>query len=92
MKERTYSVNFRQRDIAYTPPCGMDAAIKLIDEMIRSILSRYADETGDNKLRFGHSGVEIKNGFVKIYQDSGGDTEKIISILRDYFSVREITE
>ncbi len=92
MKERRYSVNFRQRDIAYTPPCGMDATIKLIDEMIRGILSRYADETGDSNLRFGHSDVEIKNGFVKIYEDGGEDTEKIVSILRDYFSVREITE
>jgi len=65
-----------------------------MDEMIRSILSRHADESTDNKLRlrFGRNDVEIKNGLAKIYQDSEEDTEKVVSILKQYFRVRETRE
>jgi len=94
MKARIYRVTFRPEDIACTPPCGMEATLNSIDEMIRSILSRHADESTDNKLRlrFGRNDVEIKNGLVKIYHDSERDTEKIIAILKLYFSVRETHE
>ena len=60
--------------------------------MIRSILSRYADDARDEKLRFGRNDVEIKNGLVKIYKDSEEDTEKVVSILKHYFRVRETHE
>jgi hypothetical protein len=90
MKERKYRVTFRSEDIACTPPCGMEATLNTIDEMIRSILSRYADDARDEKLKFGRSDVEIKNGVVDIYQDSGEDIEKIVAILKQYFRVHEI--
>jgi len=89
MKEKTYRVTFRAEDIACTPPCGMEATLNTIDEMIRSILSRYADESVGDRLRFGQSDVEIKNGLVAIYQDSEEDTEKVVSILKHYFRVYE---
>ena len=92
MKARTYRVTFRPEDIACTPPCGMEATLNTIDETIRSILSRYADDARDEKLRFGQNAVEIKNGSVKIYQDSEEDTEKIVAILKHYFRVRETRE
>jgi len=92
MKARKYRVTFRPEDIACTPPCGMEATLNTIDETIRSILSRYADESGDNKLRFGQSEVEIKNGFVEIHHDSEDDHEKIVSILKHYFRVHETAE
>jgi hypothetical protein len=90
MKERKYRVTFRPEDIACTPPCGMEATLNSIDVMIGSILSRYADDARDEKLRFGRNDVEIKNGLVAIYQDSEEDTEKVVSILKHYFRVYEI--
>jgi len=90
MKARKYRVTFRPEDIACTPPCGMEATLNSIDEMIRGILGRYADDARDEKLRFGRNDVEIKNGVVEIYQDSEEDTEKIVSILKHYFRVYEI--
>lgn len=92
MKERKYHVTFRPEDIACTPPCGMEATLNTIDEMIRSILRRYADDARDEKLRFGRNNVEIKNGVVEIYQDSEEDTEKIVTILKHYFRVHETRE
>jgi hypothetical protein len=92
VKARKYQVTFRPEDIACTPPCGMEATLNSIDETIRSILGRYADESGDDKLRFGQSDIEIKNGLVKIYQDSEEDTDKIVAILKHYFRVHETTE
>jgi hypothetical protein len=92
MKARKYRVTFRPEDIMCTPPCGMEATLNSIDETIRSILSRYADDARDEKLRFGHSDVEIKNGFVEILQDSEEDTEKIVAILKHYFWVHETVE
>ncbi|MBK5190105.1 MAG: hypothetical protein JJE19_01195 [Methanosarcinales archaeon] len=89
MKARTYRVTFRPEDIACTPPCGLEATLNTIDEMIRSILSRYADDARDEKLRFGRNDVEINNGVVEIYQDSEEDTEKIVAILKQYFNLRE---
>jgi len=68
----------------------MEATLNTIDEMTRSILSRYADDAHEEKLRFGRNDVEIKNGVVEIYQDSEEDTEKIVAILKQYFRVREI--
>jgi hypothetical protein len=90
MSERKYRVTFRPEDIACTPPCGMEATLNTIDETIRSILSRYADESVGDRLRFGLSAVEIKNGFVEIHQKSEEDTEKVVSILEHYFRVYEI--
>ena len=92
MSERRYRVTFRPEDIAFTPPCGMEATFNSIDETIRSILSRYSDESIGDRLRFGHSEVEIKNGSVEILQDSEEDTEKIVAILKHYFRVHETTE
>jgi len=92
MKARKYRVTFRPEDIACTPPCGMEAALNTIDEMIRSILSRYADDSVGDRLKFGQSEVEIKNGLVKIQQDSEEDTEKIVAILEHYFRVHETAE
>jgi hypothetical protein len=92
MKERTYRVSFKPEDIACTPPCGMEAALNAIDEIIRGILSRYADESADNMLRFGQSNVAIKNGVVTVYPDSKGDRERIISILKHHFSVQETSD
>ena len=68
----------------------MEAALNTIDETIRSILSRYADESCDDTLKFGQSDVEIKNGFVEIHRDNEEDTEKIVAILKHYFRVHEI--
>lgn len=87
MKERIYRVTFRTSDIAFIPPCGLGAALNSMDDTIRSILSRYADDASDGKLTFGHNEVEIKNGSVKVYQDNEEDTEKIVEILKHYFSV-----
>jgi hypothetical protein len=92
MKARKYRVTFRPEDIACTPPCGMEAALNTIDETIRSILGRYADDSVGDRLKFGHSEVEIKNGLVKIQQDSEEDTEKIVAILEHYFRVHETAE
>ncbi|HUV02378.1 MAG TPA: hypothetical protein VMW67_02855 [Desulfobacteria bacterium] len=92
MKARKYRVTFRPEDIACTPPCGMEATLKTIDETIRSILSRYADESGGDRLRFGQNDVEIKNGFVEIQQNNEEDTEKIAAILKHYFRVHETAE
>jgi hypothetical protein len=92
MKARKYRVTFRPEDIACTPPCGMEATLNSIDETIRSILSRYADESVGDRLRFGQSDVEIKNGFVVIQQKSEEDTEKIVAILKHYFRVHETAE
>ena len=92
MNARKYRVTFRPEDIACTPPCGMEATLNSIDETIRSILSRYADESVGDRLRFGQSDVEIKNGFVEIHQDSEEDTEKIVAILKHYFRVHETAE
>ena len=89
MKARTYRVYFRERDIACTPPCGLEAALNSIDETVRSILSRYADDACDDRLRFGNSHVEINNGLVTIYEDRAEDTEKLVAILKHYFSVHE---
>ena len=89
MKARKYRVTFRPEDIACTPPCGMEATLNSIDEMIRGILGRYADDARDEKLRFGRNDVEINNGVVEIYQDSEEDTEKIVAILKQYFNLRE---
>jgi hypothetical protein len=90
MSERKYRVTFRPEDIACTPPCGMEATLNTIDETIRSVLSRYADESVGERLRFGQSDLEIKNGFVTIHQDNEEDTEKIVAVLKHYFRVREI--
>ena len=92
MTERKYRVTFRPDDIMWTPPCGMEATLNSIDETIRSVLSRYADELSDAKLRFGQSELEIKNGSVEIHQQSAEDTEKIVAILKHYFRVHETTE
>lgn len=92
MKARKYRVTFRPEDIACTPPCGMEATLNSIDEMIRSILSRYADESVGERLRFGQSDVEIMNGLVEIHPDSEDDSEKIVSILKHYFRVHETAE
>ena len=92
MKERRYRVNFRPQDMACMPPCGMAAALNSLDEMIWSILSRYADTTDDTKLRFGSSYVEITNGLVRIHEDSAEDTEKLVAILKHHFSVHERSE
>jgi hypothetical protein len=92
MNARKYRVTFRPEDIACTPPCGMEAALNTIDETIRSILSRYADESGGERLRFGQSEIEIKNGLVEIDQDSAKDNEKIVAILKHYFRVHETAE
>ena len=92
MRERTYGVTFKPADIACTPPCGMEAALNVLDEMIRGILSRYADESADNMLRFGKRVVAIKNGVVTVYSESEGDSEKIISILKHHFRVHEIAD
>jgi hypothetical protein len=54
----------------------MEATLNSIDEMIRSVLSRYADDARDEKLRFGQSDVEITNGVVKIYPSSGGAAKR----------------
>ena len=92
MKARKYRVTFRPEDIACTPPCGMEATLNSIDEMILSTLSRYADESVEDRLRFGQSEVEIKNGLVEIHPDSAEDSEKVISILKHYFRVHETDE
>lgn len=89
MKRRRYRVTFRPEDIMCTPPCGMEATLNSIDETIRSVLSRYADESGDDRLRFGQSELEIKNGSVEIHQKSEEDTEQIVTILKHYFRVHE---
>jgi hypothetical protein len=78
--------------MACTPPCGMAAALNSLDEMIWSILSRYADTTDDTKLRFGRSEVEIRNGLVNISPDSEEDSEKVVSILKHHFRVHEIAD
>lgn len=67
----------------------MEATLNSIDETIRSVLSRYADESGDDRLRFGQSELEIKNGSVEIHQKSEEDTEQIVTILKHYFRVHE---
>ena len=92
MRERKYRVTFRPEDIACTPPCGMEATLNSIDETIKSILSRYADESVGYRLIFGQSEVGIKNGFVIIQQKSEEDTEKIVAILKHYFRVLETAE
>ena len=92
MKERRYRVTFRPEDIACTPPCGMEATFNTIDETIRSILSRYADESVGDMLRFGSSEVGIQNGFVVIQQKSEEDPEKIVAILKHYFRVHETAD
>ncbi|MBN1763061.1 MAG: hypothetical protein JW878_08320 [Methanomicrobia archaeon] len=92
MNVKTYRVTFRPEDIMCTPPCGMEATLNSIDETIRSVLSRYADESGDAKLKFGQNDLEIKNGLVEIHQKSEGDTEKIVAILKHYFRVHETAE
>jgi hypothetical protein len=93
MKERTYRVTFKAPDIACIPPCGLGAALNALDETVRSILSRYADTArDDDKLRFGNSYVEINNGRVTINGHDDEDTEKIVAILKHYFSVHETPE
>lgn len=92
MKAQKYRVTFRPEDIACTPPCGMEATLNSIDEMIQSILSRYADESVGERLRFGQSEVEIKNGLVEIHPDSAEDSEKVINILKHYFRVQHETD
>ena len=92
MKARKYRVTFKPEDIACTPPCGMEATLNTIDDMIRSILSRYADESVGDRLKFGQSDVEIKNGSVEIHQDGEEDTEKIVAVLKHYFRVHETAE
>ena len=92
MRERKYRVTFRPEDIACTPPCGMEATLNSIDETIRSILSRYADESIGDRLRFGQSEVGIKNGFVEMHQNNEEDTEKVVAILKHYFRVLESFE
>lgn len=70
----------------------MEAALNSVDEMIRGILTRYANESADNNVRFGHSNVEIEHGVVTIYQDNEEDTAKVTDILRRYFRVHETSE
>ena len=80
MKARRYRVTFRPQDMACTPPCGMDAALNSLDELIRSILSRDADDAREGNLRFGHSDVDIKNSIVTIHPCKEADAEKVIAL------------
>lgn len=89
MYEKRYHVSFKPRDVACTPPCGMEAALHTLGETVRSILSRYADAITGDALIFGQSEVQIKNGLVIVVSDDGTDAEHVRTILQHYFWVRE---
>ena len=89
MHEKRYHVTFKPRDVACIPPCGMEAAFQSLDESIRSILSRYADASTGDTLRFGHSEVEIQNGLVIVTSEDEMDVEKVLTVLQHYFWVRQ---
>jgi hypothetical protein len=89
MHEKRYHVTFKPRDVACIPPCGMAATLQSLEETVRSILSRYADAITGDKLRFGRSEVEIKNGLVIVGSDDETDAEQVLAILQHYFWVRE---
>jgi hypothetical protein len=89
MYAKRYHVTFKPRDVACTPPCGMEAMHQSLEETVRSILSRYADATTGDKRRFGRSEVEIKNGLVIVESEDETDVEQVLAILQHYFWVRE---
>lgn len=89
MQEKRYHVTFKPRDVACIPPCGMEAALQSLEETVRSILSRYADTSTGDTLRFGRGEVEIKNGLVIVESEDETDAEKVLAILHHYFWVHE---
>jgi len=89
MYEKRYHVTFKPRDVAGTPPCGMEATLHSLEETVRSILSRYADAITGDTLRFGRSEVELKNGLIIVKSEDETDVEHVLAILQHYFWFRE---
>ncbi len=89
MYEKRYHVTFKPRDVACTPPCGMEATLDSLEETVRSILSTYADAITGDTLRFGRSEVELKNGLIIVKSEDETEVGHVLAILQHYFWVRE---
>jgi hypothetical protein len=60
----------------------MEATLQSHEETVRSILSRYADAITGDKLRFGRSEVEIRNGLVIVESEDETDVAKVLARYR----------